>query len=277
MELDMNITKKQAILLICLGFLLVIVMYVNLLIRPLFSTINENKTQVEDMETQYDNLVAQGEAYDANVASLDAWREANSAETEQLYPLSKVQKIDHFLTFVMDEIGVDVVSMSVDTTKEYYIDGEGNLVLEDPEVVATAEEEASAAASSSDDSSDTEASETAGYTETGEYRCDLTYTFTSDYASMRKIMNFVTNISFLSIDSFTCETEEIETPVDVTGDTAQEALAQISDNGEKLPDNYTYVIVISAYMYQDPTTQYAEAEDISDGDTQELEETQAAE
>ena len=128
-----------------LGVVLVVVLFVQLLIRPLMTKVSAAKEQLEVLNQQYSDLLLQSQSYDQNIASLKDWKEKNGEETKKLFPLSDAERIDRFLTFVMNEAGVTVDGLSIGQTMQYYIDGEGNLVTASPdEVAGTTDSSASA-------------------------------------------------------------------------------------------------------------------------------------
>ena len=94
------------------------------------------KEQLEVLNQQYSDLSLQSQSYDQNIASLKDWKEKNGEETKKLFPLSDAERIDRFLTFVMNEVGVTVDGLNIGQTMQYYIDGEGNLVTASPDEVA---------------------------------------------------------------------------------------------------------------------------------------------
>ena len=100
-----EITRKQAVLLSVLGVVLVVVLFVQLLIRPLMTKVSAAKEQLEVLNQQYSDLLLQSQSYDQNIASLKDWKEKNGEETKKLFPLSDAERIDRFLTFVMNEAG----------------------------------------------------------------------------------------------------------------------------------------------------------------------------
>ena len=83
-----EITRKQAVLLSVLGVVLVVVLFVQLLIRPLMTKVSEAKEQLEVLNQQYSDLLLQSQSYDQNIAltkglEREKWRgnqEAVSAE-----------------------------------------------------------------------------------------------------------------------------------------------------------------------------------------------------
>lgn len=52
-----EITRKQAILLAVLGVLLVLVCYVQFLIKPMLKDASGYKEEIQTLQTQYDSLV----------------------------------------------------------------------------------------------------------------------------------------------------------------------------------------------------------------------------
>lgn len=229
-----EITKKQAILLSILGIVLVMICFVQFLIRPLLTRSTEAKEQIETLNQEYQVLVQQSESYDQNVQALEEWNEKNSEETTRLFPLSNPQRVDRVLTFVMNECGVQVQTLSIGQLLQYYVDGEGNLVAEDPSAVEAAAQNAEAASE--------EAAAAATYTATGEYRCDFTYTMQGTYDDMRQMMRFINNVSFLGLSSYSFNSMEDPNIV----------LEEGQEREEKLEDWYSFTMTISAYMYKSP-------------------------
>lgn len=229
-----EITRKQAILLSVLGVVLVVVLFVQLLIRPLLTQASEAKANLENLNQQYSDLLAQSESYDQNMSQLEGWKEKNSTETNKLFPLSDPERIDRFLTFVMNECGVNVSGLSIGQTVQYYIDGEGNLVTASPDDIS----------SSADTSGSTDGSADGGasYTATGEYACDFTYTMEGSYQDMTKMLNFVNRVSFLGITAYTFNSVEKQEVADQNG----------GDNTARFQDQYSFTMTITAYMYQSP-------------------------
>lgn len=217
-----EITKKQAILLIVLGSILVVVCFVQLLLRPVMNDIKVAKEQIVTLTEEYKVLVNQSNSYDQNIKSLEGWAEKNSAETRRLYPLSEPQRIDNILTRVIGMFGADVVSLSITDLNQYYLDAESNLIMANPELVEAAEE-----GTTPEDMTAT------GYTATGEYRRDFVYTVEGNYEDMTELINFVNNVSFLGISDFT--------------------FTSIDEQNERiLKDEYRFTITITAYMFEDP-------------------------
>ena len=201
------------------------------------------KEQLEVLNQQYSDLLLQSQSYDQNIASLKDWKEKNGEETKKLFPLSDAERIDRFLTFVMNEAGVTVDGLSIGQTMQYYIDGEGNLVT--------------ASDGSTGDSSG------AAYTATGEYCCDFTYTMEGTYQNMKQMLDFVNRVSFLGVTAYSFNS--VEKPA------AQEQAAANGDaaNADKFQDWYNFTMTITAYMYQSPLeTDYADDVD-SDETTEE--------
>lgn len=88
-----EITRKQAVLLSVLGVVLVVVLFVQLLIRPLMTKVSAAKEQLEVLNQQYSDLLLQSQSYDQNIASLKDWKEKNGEETKKLFPLSDAERI----------------------------------------------------------------------------------------------------------------------------------------------------------------------------------------
>lgn len=238
-----EITRKQAVLLSVLGVVLVVICFVQFLIRPMLTKASDAKAQIETLTQQYESLVQQSESYDQNMEALEGWNEKNSAETKKLFPLCESERVDRFLTFVMHECGVTVKSLSIGQTMQYYVDGEGNLIMADPETVA-------AAAEGADTASETDATAVA-YTATGEYRCDFTYVMEGTYEDMTQMLNFVNRVSFLGITSYSFNSVEND---------STENTENNGDEEKKLGDWYSFSMTITAYMYQSPLQTDTEAE-----------------
>lgn len=249
-----EITRKQAILLSVLGVVLVIVLFVQLLIRPLMTKASDAKAQLETLNQQYSDLLLQSQSYDQNMAALDGWNEKNSEETKKLFPLSDAERIDRFLTFVMHECGVTVNGLSIGQTMQYYIDGEGNLVTASPDDVANT---ADAAGTSGTEDASADGS-TAAYTATGEYCCDFTYTMEGSYRNMKQMLDFVNRVSFLGITAYSFNSVEKQA---APSDTAS------AETEERFQDQYSFTMTITAYMYKSPLE--------TDKDTQTEESTDA--
>lgn len=256
-----EITRKQAVLLSVLGVVLVVVLFVQLLIRPLMTKVSAAKEQLEVLNQQYSDLLLQSQSYDQNIASLKDWKEKNGEETKKLFPLSDAERIDRFLTFVMNEAGVTVDGLSIGQTMQYYIDGEGNLVTASPDEVAGTTDSSASGTDASDGS--TGDSSGAAYTATGEYCCDFTYTMEGTYQNMKQMLDFVNRVSFLGVTAYSFNS--VEKPA------AQEQAAANGDaaNADKFQDWYNFTMTITAYMYQSPLeTDYADDVD-SDETTEE--------
>ena len=221
-----EITKKQAILLAVLGVILVVVCYFNFLLKPVLNDISEYNQQAEDLQAQYDNLVVQSNSYDQNIASLEGWAEKNKEETSKLYPLSDPQRIDNILTRVVSMFDAQIKSLSISELNQYYVDGEGNLITADPALVEASQEGASSAEAAA-----------SGYTATGEYRRDFTYTIEGNYEDMVQMINFVNNLSFLGISNFTFQSI---------------ASSQETAGLNVFEDHYSFTITVTAYMFNDP-------------------------
>lgn len=256
-----EITRKQAVLLSVLGVVLVVVLFVQLLIRPLMTKVSAAKEQLEVLNQQYSVLLLQSQSYDQNIASLKDWKEKNGEETKKLFPLSDAERIDRFLTFVMNEAGVTVDGLNIGQTMQYYIDGEGNLVTASPDEVAGTTDSSASGTDASDGS--TSDGSGAAYTATGEYCCDFTYTMEGTYQNMKQMLDFVNRVSFLGVTAYSFNS--VEKPA------AQEQAAANGDaaNADKFQDWYNFTMTITAYMYQSPLeTDYADDVD-SDETTEE--------
>lgn len=256
-----EITRKQAVLLSVLGVVLVVVLFVQLLIRPLMTKVSAAKEQLEVLNQQYSDLLLQSQSYDQNIASLKDWKEKNGEETKKLFPLSDAERIDRFLTFVMNEAGVTVDGLNIGQTMQYYIDGEGNLVTASPDEVAGTTDSSASGTGASDGS--TGDGSGAAYTATGEYCCDFTYTMEGTYQNMKQMLDFVNRVSFLGVTAYSFNS--VEKPA------AQEQAAANGDaaNADKFQDWYNFTMTITAYMYQSPLeTDYADDVD-SDETTEE--------
>lgn len=256
-----EITRKQAILLSVLGVVLVVILFVQLLIRPLMTKASAAKEQLEVLNQQYSDLLLQSQSYDQNIASLKNWKEKNGEETKKLFPLSDAERIDRFLTFVMNEAGVTVDGLNIGQTMQYYIDGEGNLVTASPDEVAGTTDSSASGTGASDGS--TGDGSGAAYTATGEYCCDFTYTMEGTYQNMKQMLDFVNRVSFLGVTAYSFNS--VEKPA------AQEQAAANGDaaNADKFQDWYNFTMTITAYMYQSPLeTDYADDVD-SDETTEE--------
>lgn len=256
-----EITRKQAILLSVLGVVLVVILFVQLLIRPLMTKASAAKEQLEVLNQQYSDLLLQSQSYDQNIASLKDWKEKNGEETKKLFPLSDAERIDRFLTFVMNEAGVTVDGLNIGQTMQYYIDGEGNLVTASPDEVAGITDSSASGTGASDGS--TGDGSGAAYTATGEYCCDFTYTMEGTYQNMKQMLDFVNRVSFLGVTAYSFNS--VEKPA------AQEQAAANGDaaNADKFQDWYNFTMTITAYMYQSPLeTDYADDVD-SDETTEE--------
>ena len=257
-----EITRKQAILLSVLGVVLVVVLFVQLLIRPLMTKVSAAKEQLEVLNQQYSDLLLQSQSYDQNIASLKDWKEKNGEETKKLFPLSDAERIDRFLTFVMNEVGVTVDGLNIGQTMQYYIDGEGNLVTASPDEVAGTTDSSASGTDASDGSTGDGSGAT--YTATGEYCCDFTYTMEGTYQNMKQMLDFVNRVSFLGVTAYSFNS--VEKPA------AQEQAAANGDaaNADKFQDWYNFTMTITAYMYQSPLeTDYADDVD-SDETTEEV-------
>ena len=256
-----EITRKQAVLLSVLGVVLVVILFVQLLIRPLMTKASAAKEQLEVLNQQYSDLLLQSQSYDQNIASLKDWKEKNGEETKKLFPLSDAERIDRFLTFVMNEAGVTVDGLNIGQTMQYYIDGEGNLVTASPDEVAGTTDSSASGTGASDGS--TGDGSGAAYTATGEYCCDFTYTMEGTYQNMKQMLDFVNRVSFLGVTAYSFNS--VEKPA------AQEQAAANGDaaNADKFQDWYNFTMTITAYMYQSPLeTDYADDVD-SDETTEE--------
>lgn len=235
--MTMEVTKKQAILLAVLGVVLLVLCYVQFLIRPVLNDISESKAQVEQLQQEYDHLVMQGQSYDQNISALENWAETNKIETNKLYPLSEPQRIDNIITRVVAMFDARITNLSISSLNQYYIDGQGNLTTADPQLVEASQ------------SGDTPAEmETASFTATGEYRRDFTYSIEGNYEDMVELINFVNNVSFLGITDFSFTSIEAPQAVLPTDDATSPAVP--ADPG--FTDNYSFTITITAYMYSDP-------------------------
>lgn len=256
-----EITRKQAVLLSVLGVVLVVVLFVQLLIRPLMTKVSAAKEQLEVLNQQYSDLLLQSQSYDQNIASLKDWKEKNGEETKKLFPLSDAERIDRFLTFVMNEVGVTVDGLNIGQTMQYYIDGEGNLVTASPDEVAGTTDSSASGTDASDGSTgdgSTGDGSGAAYTATGEYCCDFTYTMEGTYQNMKQMLDFVNLVSFLGVTAYSFNS--VEKPA------AQE---QAAANADKFQDWYNFTMTITAYMYQSPLeTDYTDDVD-SDETTEE--------
>lgn len=256
-----EITRKQAVLLSVLGVVLVVVLFVQLLIRPLMTKVLAAKEQLEVLNQQYSDLLLQSQSYDQNIASLKDWKEKNGEETKKLFPLSDAERIDRFLTFVMNEVGVTVDGLNIGQTMQYYIDGEGNLVTASPDEVAGTTDSSASGTDASDGSTgdgSTGDGSGAAYTATGEYCCDFTYTMEGTYQNMKQMLDFVNRVSFLGVTAYSFNS--VEKPA------AQE---QAAANADKFQDWYNFTMTITAYMYQSPLeTDYTDDVD-SDETTEE--------
>lgn len=256
-----EITRKQAVLLSVLGVILVVVLFVQLLIRPLMTKVSAAKEQLEVLNQQYSDLLLQSQSYDQNIASLKDWKEKNGEETKKLFPLSDAERIDRFLTFVMNEVGVTVDGLNIGQTMQYYIDGEGNLVTASPDEVAGTTDSSASGTDASDGSTgdgSTGDGSGAAYTATGEYCCDFTYTMEGTYQNMKQMLDFVNRVSFLGVTAYSFNS--VEKPA------AQE---QAAANADKFQDWYNFTMTITAYMYQSPLeTDYTDDVD-SDETTEE--------
>ncbi len=256
-----EITRKQAVLLSVLGVVLVVVLFVQLLIRPLMTKVSAAKEQLEVLNQQYSDLLLQSQSYDQNIASLKDWKEKNGEETKKLFPLSDAERIDRFLTFVMNEVGVTVDGLNIGQTMQYYIDGEGNLVTASPDEVAGTTDSSASGTDASDGSTgdgSTGDGSGAAYTATGEYCCDFTYTMEGTYQNMKQMLDFVNRVSFLGVTAYSFNS--VEKPA------AQE---QAAANADKFQDWYNFTMTITAYMYQSPLeTDYTDDVD-SDETTEE--------
>lgn len=230
-----EITRKQAILLSVLGVVLVVICFVQFLIRPMLTTASEIKEQIETLTQQYEALVQQSQSYDQNIQSLEEWKKKNSEETVRLFPFSDSERIDRFLNFVMNECGVKVTSLSIGETMEYYVDGEGNLITANPDAVE-------AAATNAAEASEGDAA-AASYTATGEYRCDFTYSMEGNYEDMVQMLNFVDRVSFLGITSFSFN--NIDDPNVIVDESNPQEEKQFADY-------YSFTMTITAYMYESP-------------------------
>ena len=256
-----EITRKQAVLLSVLGVVLVVVLFVQLLIRPLMTKASAAKEQLEVLNQQYSDLLLQSQSYDQNIASLKDWKEKNGEETKRLFPLSDAERIDRFLTFVMNEAGVTVDGLNIGQTMQYYIDGEGNLVTASPDEVAGTTDSSASGTDALDGS--TGDGSGAAYTATGEYCCDFTYTMEGTYQNMKQMLDFVNRVSFLGVTAYSFNS--VEKPAE------QEQAAANGDaaNADKFQDWYNFTMTITAYMYQSPLeTDYADDVD-SDETTEE--------
>ena len=256
-----EITRKQAVLLSVLGVVLVVVLFVQLLIRPLMTKVSAAKEQLEVLNQQYSDLLLQSQSYDQNIASLKDWKEKNGEETKKLFPLSDAERIDRFLTFVMNEAGVTVDGLNIGQTMQYYIDGEGNLVTASPDEVAGTTDSSASRTDALDGS--TGDGSGAAYTATGEYCCDFTYTMEGTYQNMKQMLDFVNRVSFLGVTAYSFNS--VEKPAE------QEQAAANGDaaNADKFQDWYNFTMTITAYMYQSPLeTDYADDVD-SDETTEE--------
>lgn len=240
-----EITRKQAILLSVLGALLVVVLFVQLLIRPLLTRASETKAYLVNLEQQYSDLLLQSESYDQNMEQLEGWKEKNSKETSKLFPLSDPNRLDRFLTFVMNECGVSVSGLSISQTVQYYIDGEGNLITASPDDVSGGSADSSG---STDGSTNGSTDGGASYTATGEYACDFTYTMEGSYQDMTKMLNFVNRVSFLGITAYSFNSVEKQETADQNS----------GSNTARFQDQYSFTMTITAYMYQSPLETDAE-------------------
>ena len=256
-----EITRKQAILLSVLGVELVDIQYEQHLIRPLMTKASAAKEQLEVLNQQYSDLLLQSQSYDQNIASLKDWKEKNGEETKKLFPLSDAERIDRFLTFVMNEAGVTVDGLNIGQTMQYYIDGEGNLVTASPDEVAGTTDSSASGTGASDGS--TGDGSGAAYTATGEFCCDFTYSIEGTYQIMKQMLDFVNRVAFLGVTAYSFNS--VEKPA------AQDLAAANGDaaNADKFQDWYNFTMTITAYMYQSPLeTDYADDVD-SDETTEE--------
>lgn len=260
-----EITRKQAILLTILGVVLVVICFVQFLIRPMLTEASKTKEQIEALTQQYETLVQQSQSYDQNMEALEGWKEKNSGETDKLFPLCDSERIDRFLNFVMHECGVKVTSLSIGELMEYYVDGEGSLIAANPEIVEAAVSENSEAASETA----AEDAAAASYTATGEYRCDFTYIIEGNYENMVQMLNFVDGVSFLGVSSYSFNTIE---------DTSTENSESDAEEEKGFDDLYSFTMIISAYMYESPlqTEEDASEEESTENSSTEEESSAAA-
>lgn len=245
-----EITRKQAILLAVLGVVLVLVCYVQFLIKPMLNTASGYKEEIQTLQEQYDTLVQQGNSYDQNMTSLEGWKEKNSEETKRLFPLTATSQVDRFMTFVIRECGATITNLSISSQMQYYVDAENNLVQADPKLVDAAREgTADGSNTATSSGSDIDAATVASYTATGEYACDYTYTIEGNYEDIVQLVQFVNGVSFLQLQ-------------DITFNSIQDQ-SLTSDNAEsrKLQDHYSFTMTITAYMYKDPLAKDTESEE----------------
>ncbi len=196
--MNTEITRKQAILLTVLGALLVVVCFVQFLLRPVLGDIKEFKASAAELEKQYETLVEQSNSYDRNLESLAGWEEKNAEETKLLYPLCDAQRIDNILTRVSGMFGAHVTSLTISDLNQYYLDAEGNLILANPQLVEASEDGTTPAEM-----------ETTGYTPTGEYCRDFSYTLEGNYEDITEMLTFVNDVSFFGIKDLTITSQNI--------------------------------------------------------------------
>ena len=250
-----EITRKQAILLAVLGVLLVLVCYVQFLIKPMLKDASGYKEEIQTLQTQYDALVQ-------NMTALEGWKEKNSEETKRLFPLTATNQVDRFMTFVIRECGATITNLSISSQMQYYMDAENNLVQADPKLVDAAREgTADGSNTTTSSGSDIDAATVASYTATGEYTCDYVYTIEGNYEDIVQLVQFVNGVSFLQLQ-------------DITFNSIQDQ-SLTSDNAEsrKLQDYYSFTMTITAYMYKDPLAKDTKSEEEVPGTENMLETT----
>lgn len=249
--MSMEVTPRQALLLAILGVALVVIIFGQLLIRPVLADIKESKATVSEAEAELEDLKEQAAAYETNLELLEKWREDNSKESNQLLPRSDQTRIDRLLTFVMNEISVKVTKLDASGEVAYYVDGGNNIVEADPKLVAAALAGDEAAASNAS----TDGSDVTSYVKTGEYRNDFTYTMQGTYEQMVHMIGFVNSVPYLGLNDFTIES--------ITED-EQNLSAQ--EPYKPMEDYYEFTMKISAYMYEDPLATEESKEDSAKAD-----------
>lgn len=220
--MNTEITKKQAVLLTVLCALLVAVCFVQFLLKPVLSDIKEFKASSEELEKQYETLVEQSNSYDRNIESLAGWEEKNSQETKMLYPLCDAQRIDNILTIVVEMFGANITSLSISELNQFYLDTENHLIEANPEFVDM-----------SGDGTTPAEMETTGYTPTGEYTRNFTYSLEGNYQDITELLTFVNDVSFFGINAFSFNSENL---------TAQQTQSVITydESGNPIPPEPYY-------------------------------------
>ncbi len=236
-----NTTNRQIFTLFILVCILIIVIAVQYFFRPVIRQKNKLSEQIEDMQSEYDDVKMNALIYKADLSVYQKNKKALDDNRKQLLPLMKSNELDNMITKIFSEKGLsidsldiseiksDTVSMQYKDTQKY--ESEDFEEAEDIENEKTDDKQLDLSVYPDGAKTVTDKNERILLEyQTGEYSCQLRYNASGTYKNILDLVNEISKNNSLQVNSVYFTSTDTVSPGCI----------------------YQADILITAYMYDSP-------------------------